>query len=1053
MKRVLLLSFALVFALLQQVYAQSTTVSGRVTDEATGEGLPGVSVIVKGTTVGATTGADGAYSVNVPANKNTLIFRYIGYSAQEIAIDGRNTISVSLSVDSEMLSEVVVQVPYGSVAKTAFTGAESTITTREIQRQQVTSVTRVLEGLAPGIQTSNGGGAPGSSANVRIRGIGSVNASSSPLYVVDGVPFDGTISSISTDDIASVTVLKDAAASALYGARAANGVIMITTKKGSGGKPRLAVNLRKGVSERGIPEYERVNADQYYELMWEATRNARLAAKNPATGVKFTPEEAAISASNTIAGPNGLVYNPYNVADNEVIDPATGKLNPNARLLYQDNWSDELFQKATRTDLNMNLSGGEGASNYYISLGYINEEGIAKFSEYDRFNGRVNVNTGSGDWLKAGLNISATLSDYDGNFATGTATSNPFYFSRYMGPIYPVWERNAEGGFVVDPITGGRVLDWGVPSQMGTRPYAGNSNLLGSLDLDENSTRRSEAIANAYVEFNFLEDFKFKTTLGGNYNNALGTGFQNSQFGDAANVTGRSTKSDTRDVSFTFNQVLSWNKELGSHTINALVGHENYSYERRFMSATRTGFPFPGTSELAPAATAGASTSYTNEHKLEGFFSQVSYALNDKYLLSGSFRRDGSSRFYEDVRWGNFWSVGAGWRIGQESFLSNVTWVDELKLRASYGEQGNEDVQNANGTSNYYAWQGLYGLGWNNVNSPGALIQTLPNPELLWEKNATFNVGVDFRIFNKLDGTVEYFDRTSDNLLFDVPLPLSTGIESRWENVGTMKNYGWELQLGYNAITTTDFDWRIDVNLTSYENKITKLPQDEIIRGTKKLMVGHSVYDFWLREYAGVDPATGDALYYKDVLGADGEPTGELQTTNVINQATYYYHGSAIPDLIGGVSNSLRYKGFDLSALVTFQTGGKFYDSNYANLMHRGSYGTHFSVDILDRWQQPGDITNVPRLQTGVAGQDGASNRWLFDASYLTVKNINFGYTIPASLTNKIGVSSLRAFTAMDNALILTKNEGMDPQRSFDGTSDYTYPIFRTVTFGLNANF
>ncbi|PRY10683.1 TonB-linked SusC/RagA family outer membrane protein [Pontibacter ummariensis] len=1042
------MNLALLLLLVNQAWAQSRTITGKVTDAASGQPLPGVAVIVKGTTAGTATGVDGSYSLNVPEKGNTLVFRYIGYETKEQAIGSASTVNVALGVNSEQLSEVVVQVPYGSVAKTAFTGSEATISSSAIQKQQVTSVTRVLEGLVPGLQTTNGGGAPGSSASVRIRGIGSINASSDPLYVVDGVPFDGTYSSISTDDIEAVTVLKDAAASALYGARAANGVIMITTKKGGKGKPRVAVNFRKGVSERGIPEYDRVNSQEYYELMWEAMRNSYAASTNPATKLPYTPAEAAAAASKNIAGPNGLVYNPFNVAGDQVIDPATGKLNPSARLLYEDNWSDVLFQDATRNDLNVSISGGAENSDYYISAGYINEDGIAKFSDYDRFNSRVKLNTAVSKAVKAGMNISATLSNSNGNFADGTATANPFYFSRYMGPIYPVWQRDGEGAFVIDPATGERALDWGVPGQMGSRPYAGNSNLLGSLGLDERSTRRSEATANAYLEAKFLKNFTFKTTLGGNYYNGLGTTFQNSLFGDAANVAGRSTKSDTRQISYTFNQVLSWNKQFGSHSISALAGHENYSLESRFMSATRTGFPFPGTSELAPAATAGASTSYTDEHKLEGFFSQVSYSFADKYLLSGSFRRDGSSRFFTDSRWGNFYSIGAGWRISEENFF-NAEWVDELKLKGSYGEQGNEDVEN------YYAWQGLYGLGWNNVNAPGSIVSSLPNTNLQWEKNASFNVGADFSLFNKVQGTIEYFERTSDNLLFEVPLPTSTGIKSIWDNVGTMKNYGWEAQLGYNAISTSDFDWRVDLNLTSYKNKITKLPQEEIVNGTKKLMVGHSVYDFWLREYAGVDPANGDALYYKDVLDADGEPTGERTTTNVYNEGTYYYHGSAIPKLVGGVTNAFRYKGLDLSVLLTFQSGGKFYDANYANLMHRGSYGTHWSKDILNRWQSeenPGD-GKTPRLQNGISGQDGASTRWLFDASYLTVKNINIGYTLPKSLTGKLGGATLRVFGAVDNAVILTKNEGMDPQRSFNGTSDYTYPIYRTATVGLNANF
>ncbi|SIT90897.1 SusC/RagA family TonB-linked outer membrane protein [Pontibacter indicus] len=1048
MKKVLLLNFLFLFALLGQVAAQSRTITGKVTGAGDGAPLPGVSVVVKGTTTGTATNADGSFSVNVPANATTLVFRYIGYVAQEVAIGANTSINVALELDSKQLSEVVIQVPYGTVAKTAFTGAESTITTKSIERQQVTSVTKVLEGLVAGVQTTNGGGGPGSNADIRVRGIGSINASSSPLYVVDGIPYDGTLQSISTDDIATVTVLKDAAASALYGSRAANGVVMITTKRGSKSRAGVSVNLRRGISERAIKEYERVTPQQYYELSWEAMRNNRLAAG-------LSPEAANKFASDNIGTSNGLVYNPFNVGRTEIIDPATGKLNPNAALLYQDSWSDVLFQQANRTDLNVNVSGAGDKSDYYLSVGYIDEEGIAKFSGYDRVNARASINTQVNDWLKTGINLTGNLSENQGNYATGTATSNPFYYSRNMGPIYPVWQRDGEGRFIQDPIRGGNALDWGggTNAPMGIRPYAPNSNLLGTLALDERSMRRSEATANTYAEIKFLKDFTFKTTFGGNYYNGFATTYQNSQFGDAAADKGRSTKADTRTLSYTFNQVLTWNKKFGEHSITALAGHENYSWESRNVSSTKTGFPFPGTTELASAANITGGTSTFNEHRIEGYFSQVSYSLKDKYLASASFRRDGTSRFFEDARWGNFYSIGAGWRISEEDFLS-ADWIDELKLRGSYGEQGNEM------TTSVYQWQGLYGLGYNNALNPGAIAENLVAKDLQWETNANFNIGADFRFFNKVDGTVEYFQRTSDNLLFQVQLPYSSAGDLRqWANIGTMTNKGWEIQLGYNAISTSDFDWRIDFNATTFKNEITKLPNgDPIVSGTKRLAEGKDIYAFWAREYMGVDPKNGDALYRADPKLYNPSSTayqiiGSDTVTNNINNGVFGYHGTAIPDFTGGLSNSFRYKAFDLAVLATFQIGGTFYDSNYLTLMHRGAYGTHMHKDLLNRWTPENPNTDVPRLQNAITNQDGYSSRWLFDASYLNIKNINFGYTLPASLISKVGVSNVRAFASVENALILTKNPGMDPQRTFNGTADFTYPVMRTYTIGLNANF
>lgn len=1064
-----LLSFFLLCTLfIGAAYGQNRQVTGRVTSATDGSALAGVSVALVGSTTATQTDENGRYTISVSSN-GTLTFTYVGYALQRIAVGNQSVVNVALVDDQETLEEVVVQVPYGTVKKTAFTGSESTITSKTFEKQQVASFTKALEGTVAGIQANNGGGAPGTSADIRIRGIGSVNASSSPLYVIDGVPYSGSNVAISTDDIESTTVLKDAAATALYGSRAANGVIMITTKKGRSNAPRLNFTARLGFLNRAIPEYDRVSIPEYYEGMWHATRN-RLAGGNPANITDAINQ----NASNALIP--GLRYNATDRADNEIVLP-NGEFNPAAKILYADDWQDVLFGTPFRQDYNLNYSGGSEKSTHYVSLGYLNEPGYVKFSGYERFNARVNVDSKIKDWLSSGINLDGALA-YQDNVQSGggTTTINPFYYTRMMGPIYPVWQRDRSGNFVLNELTGERELDWGLNSQMGARPYAGNSNLLGSLALDERSGKIGNVNFNTYLEARFLKDFTFRTTLGGNYYNRYGTTFQNPEFGDAQNVRGRSTKIQNRQLSFTFNQVLTYDKTfLDDHNLNVMVGHENYRLERNFLSATRSGFPFPGNSELAPAATLEDATSYENYHRIEGYFSRVNYTYLDKYLLSGSFRRDGTSRFYPgrngngSNQWGNFYSVGAGWRISQEDFLKDVSWINELKLRASYGEQGNEgvvqtrssnetDQENPTNTNidNFYGWQSLYGYGWNNVNMPGAIVSSLPNEGLSWEKNKAVNVGLDFTLFNRrIDGTIEWYNRESTNLLFQVPLPMSTGITSIWRNVGAMYNRGFDLQIGYNAIRRTDFDWRIDLNLSHYKNRITKLPEesraDGIISGTKKLMEGEDLYQFWLRDYAGVDPNNGDALWYMDELDENNNVVGRT-TTNNVNNATYYYHGSAIPDFVGGMTNSFRYKQFDLSVLLTYQLGGKFYDGNYASLMHQGSYGTHWHKDILDAWKAPGDITDVPRLQNNIASANAgnaASSRFLFDATYLNIKNITLGYNFDKAGISRFGLSGLRLFANVDNAAIFTKRRGMDPQRAFTGTADYTYPTMRNFTFGV----
>ncbi|SMG35030.1 SusC/RagA family TonB-linked outer membrane protein [Sphingobacterium psychroaquaticum] len=1064
-----LLSFILLCTLfIGGAFAQNRQVSGKVTSAADGSPIGGVSIAVVGGTTATQTDESGRYELVVPSS-GTLSFTYVGFISQRVATGSQSVVNVQLISDQETIETVVVQVPYGTVKKTAFTGSESTVTAKTFEKQQVASFTKALEGTVAGIQANNGGGAPGTSADIRIRGIGSVNANSSPLYVIDGVPYSGSNVSISTDDIETTTVLKDAAATALYGSRAANGVIMITTKKGRSNAPKLNFTARLGFLNRAIPEYDRVSIPQYYEGMWHATRN-RLVSGDPS---KITDAINQKASTDLIAG---LRYNATDRA-NDAIVLKNGQFNPDAKILYADDWQDVLFKTPFRQDYNLNYSGGSDKSTHYVSLGYLNEPGYVKFSGYERFNARVNVDTKIKDWLSSGINLDGALAYQDNVHSQGgTQTTNPFYYTRMMGPIYPVWERDAQGQIKTDPLTGEQVLDWGVNSQMGARPYAGNSNLLGSLELDERTGKIGNVNFNTYLEARFLNDFTFRTTLGGNYYNRYATTFQNPQFGDAQNVRGRSTKIQNRQLSFTFNQVLTYDKTINEdHNINVMVGHENYRLERNFLSATRSGFPFPGNSELAPGATLEGATSYENYHRIEGYFSRVNYSYEDKYLLSGSFRRDGTSRFYPGKngkggnQWGNFYSVGAGWRISQEQFLKNVSWINELKLRASYGEQGNEGVvqtRTSNETDqesptstnidNFYGWQSLYGYGWNNVNMPGAIISSLANEGLSWEKNKAVNVGVDFTLFNRrIDGTIEWYNRESSNLLFEVPLPMSTGITSIWKNVGTMYNRGIDVQIGYNAIRSTDFDWRVDLNISHYKNKITKLPAESretgIISGTKKMMEGQDLYQFWLRDYAGVNPDNGDALWYKDEVDANGVVTGRT-TTNNVNSATYYYHGSAIPDVVGGLTNAFRYKQFDFSVLLTYQLGGKFYDGNYASLMHQGSYGTHWHEDILNAWKQPGDITDVPRLQNGIASANAgnvASSRFLFDATYLNIKNITLGYNFDKAKISRIGLSGLRVFANVDNAAIFTKRKGMDPQRAFTGTADYTYPTMRNFTFGV----
>lgn len=1076
------------------LYGQGVQITGTVTGAEDGTPLPGVSVVVQGTTIGSVTDFEGKYAIAVPESSTILMFSFVGMRTSEVAVDGRTVIDVALETDAVGIDEVMV-VAYGTTKKSSFTGSAETINSDKIDNIQASSVSKMLEGATAGVQVTTASGQPGSNAAIRIRGIGSINASSNPLYVVDGVPFGGDLNTINPDDIASITVLKDATAAALYGARGANGVIVISTSKGKSGKMELEVKVRHGWSDRAIDEYPRITQGPHYEKTWEAYRNSLVygagMSMEDANQAATSGQSAAGVSTNTVAQLGN--YNAYDVNPTQLVG-TDGKLNPNANLLYPNEWEDVLFRVANKQDYNINVNGGDEKSNYYISLGYLDEEGLLEYSDMTRFSGRVNVDSQVKKWLKIGLSTNAVTYNTN-NFSTGNSTtSNPFFFSRVMAPVFPVYAYNswnqAGAGEVITDSDGNSIYDYGSGEMSfddgygntvsGLRPYAGSFNLAGSLALDERSSLIDAVSARTYTDFTILPGLHFIMNLSGDFNGNSGTTYQNPTYGDAAGY-GRITKNYARRVTYTFNQLATYNKSFGLHNLDLLGGHENYSMNYNFLTATRVGFPFDGIRELAPASTGEGSNSYEDNDRIESWLGRVNYDFNDKYYVSASIRTDGSSRFHPDTRWGTFWSLGGSWRMSEENFMQ-VDWINSLKLKASYGVQGN------NAGIGYYPWQGLYGLGYDNNVYSGALAESLELAELMWEDNSNFNAGIEFALWNRVRGTFEYFIRGSENLLFEVPSPRSLGIDSKWQNIGGMVNKGVEFILNADAIVKEDFRWNIDFNITHYKNEITSLPQDEIIVGSKKLMVGKSVYEFYTWEYAGADAETGDAFYWYDeievdgdgqqVIDDDGNPvkTGtRLLTDDPGGEGDRYYNGTSIPDFYGGLTNSFYFKGFDLSVFFTFSVGGQFMDYNYQWLMREGDLGMAWHEDILENWTDPldegglptagivdenGDVVQraydpnmTPRVEVGNTDLRYTSTRFMFDASYFNIRNVTLGYNLPKNAARKIGASGLRVFVTADNLYIWTQNPGMDPRQDFAGTASTIYSPVKTFTVGLNVKF
>ncbi len=1032
------------------VFAQQRVITGKIVSEEEPEGLIGVSILVKGTTIGVVSDLDGTYSIEVPEGSQTLVFSYIGYSSREEAIGNRSVVNVTMDPDSQNLDEIIVTA-YGTADKGNFTGSAISLKGDQIANRPINNVVNAIEGQSPGVITTSASGQPGSTPAVRIRGIGSVNSSSSPLYVVDGVPYDADISNLNPEDIEDMTILKDASSAALYGSRAANGVIMITTKKGKKNRPNFTFRVQQGTASRALPEYDRVNAGQYYPLVWESLRNSQLGLGNDAATA------AAYASEELIDGVLG--YNIYNVPNDQVVG-ADGTLNPSAVNNFQDlAWEDYVAGRGGRSEYNITYSGGSDKTDFFTSVGYLKEDGFVINSDFTRFTGRLNVNTQATDWLKTGVNLSATMSDGNNARTSGnTSYVNPMFFSRNMGPIYPVYAQNMmTGGYLTDEF-GNKIFDTGDLSSLGL-PSRGPGGSPGRHAYQEallnvDRTDRDVLSARAFAEVTFLKHFALRTNIATDITSRLDTGYDNPIVGDGA-PAGRSNRTNRRTNSYTFNQLLTYtNTFKEKHFFEVLAGHENYDYEYNYQYMAKQDQILDGNIEPDNFVTISSANGRIDRHRIESLFSRVNYVFDDKYSFSASYRRDASSKFHEDVRIGNFYSVGAAWSIDQEDFF-NSDFFNMLKLRASYGEVGNDNLLDGS-TTLYYPWQALYDLGNNNASEPGILQASLEAKSLTWESNNTFDIGLDFAFAGRFTGTLEYYNRQSENLLFEVPLSLTTGLESKYENIGTLANTGIEFSIQGDVIRSNDFTWTASVNVSTFNNEFKKLPFGEQINGTKKLMVGRSIYDYWLRDWYGVDPETGEGLFRAEEYAEDDATTriiGQDTVTTRSNNAKYHYAGTAIPDFFGGLTNTFSYKGFSLNVLVSYSVGGKVYDGSYASLMNADPDGDALHVDALNRWTTPGQITDVPKMDvTGAAQSNVQSDRWLIDGSYLNLRSVNLSYRLPKTLLDRISVARATVYVAGENLGWLSQRKGMYVSGSFNGTTSNAYTPARTFTVGLNVN-
>ena len=1057
------------------MFAQNISVSGKVTEKATGVPIPFVSIQIKGTTQGSTTLEDGTYTINAPVGA-TLVYSFIGYKTIEIPVQSRTLIDAQPENDALLLDEVVM-VAYGSAKKESLTGAVSSVNTKDIEKRPLSSVSSVLEGQAAGVQVNNSYGEPGSDAKISIRGFTSVNGSNDPLYVLDGVPFGGNISDINPNDIESISVLKDAASSALFGNRASNGVILITTKRGKSEKINLRANINQGIYNRGMKEYEKLDVKDFMEVMWKGYRNSLVT--NSQLDYPAANAEATSSLVTTY-----LKYNIFNKPDDQLFD-SNGKMVADAQIRsgYDDlDWFKYIERLGYRQDYSISGDAATEKSSYFFSAGYLDEKGYLKASDFNRFTGRANISITPKKWLKTGVTISG--SHQVTNNSTGDADNallfiNPFNYARNIAPIFPVYLHDpATGEYMLDE-DGNKIYDNG---GLINRPQYGDRHIVWETELNMDRTYRNTMSSQAFAEISFLKDFKFivKGDLG--LRNSERQVYSNAIIGDGAGNKGRASRTFYRYKNYTFQQQLTWDKEFGKHKVDILAGHENYSYNYAYTFGFKTTEMFGGDTELINFTSITDLTGYQVDYRTESYLTRARYNYDNKYYLEGSFRRDGSSKFNENKRWGNFWSLGGSWSISREEFMASLKdKINSLKLRASYGQVGNDM-----GVDNYGHMQ-LYRLDQNaNI---GALYKIQNNgSNIKWETLSSFGAAIEGRFFNRINLSVEYFDKRSKNLLFDVNLPLSSGATSTSEavsvltqNLGSVANRGLEVALDVDIINKDSFRWNIGLNGTRLKNTIVRLPEQNrangIINDTKRYFEGHGIYDFWMFQFVGVDQMNGTSLYLPDldkyyigtpVEGKTELPSryvsriGETDYTTFTTYAKKDWSGTSIPDMFGSFSTKLSYKNFDLSMLFTYSIGGKIIDYSYQDLMSVSSVPSSLHKDLLNSWDgapagmsesSPDRIKKdgIPAINYLQSTYNNAlSTRFLKDASYLSVKNIALSYQLPKNLVNKLDLSDLSVSVSIDNLATFTSLQGMNPQQSFDGINNNAFVTARVFSLGLN---
>ncbi|MBO4518823.1 MAG: SusC/RagA family TonB-linked outer membrane protein [Paludibacteraceae bacterium] len=1099
MKRILTLVFLAALSL--SLFAQKQ-VNGVVVD-VKGEPVIGASIQAKGSTQGTISDYEGKFEMEVPESVKTLVVSFVGMATQEVPA-GKN-LKIVMTENTEVLQDVVVT-GYGTVAKGAYAGSAQAVKAEDIEKKNPSDITKALAGEVAGVQVATSSGQPGTVASIRIRGIGSISASSSPLYVVDGIPLDaGSISSIDPGDIASTTILKDATATSLYGSRGANGVILITTKKGSsnGDEGKIEIDVKAGANMHLLPMYDVIdNPEDYVVMAWQSLYNQQRYILNQ------SEDQSIKNANNSLFGANGIpaIYNLWDSPGNLLINAsdASGKINPTfdknvsrlAQFQNMDSWYNTLFHNGLKLEATAKISGGNEKLNYYTSFGYLKDEGYYTASDFQRFNTRANIQYQAKKWLKGGLNIQYSYSAIS-NPGQGSDANNGFAFINQIPPIYPVYVYDpATGQPKVDPKTGGKMYDYGDNGndnigEDGGRPYSFGINPAGALEWDKQKTVRHQTVANAFLEFKLYEGLKFTVNLGAQYLNNNTNALTNKYYGNAAGL-GRVSQTQYNYLAVTSNQLLEYNKTFNEHTLRVMAGHETTYFTYNLQYGYKKNIAEDNVNQLSNGVSMDGVEGYARTSTLESALATATYEYDHRYLITGNYRADGSSKFAKGHRWGHFGSVGGAWNFTNEHFMEGTEaadWMKNGKLRLSWGVLGNQNIGDMLFSDQYNV---------ENVNDEKGYVWSYKgNPNLTWERTSTVDLGLELSISKYLDVELDYFYKKTDNMLFPRYVAPSLGYGGYYVNDAAMENQGLEFDVKAHLVDLRNVKLDFRLNGGYYRNKMLKMPIDYTDASNKEhrmimsggMSVGHSTYDWYMVHYEGVDE-DGVAHYtaYYDAnkgefgtksadLIAEGDkadnyiasvyeyklkhPDADIREYSVSGQKASYagsnYVGkSAMPDLDGGFGIDLEAYGVTLSISCSYRIGGYGYDNMYALLMHSDKIGSmNWHKDIRNAWTENNKNTDIPRLSNG-ADENAvmASDRFLTSNSYLSLNNINLGYKFPKKLIEKIKLTNLQVFVAADNLAIATARKGYNPMMSMSGTNGYDdYSPLSTVMGGIKVQF